>query len=592
MATPATTHLGLEWLLKSLPYDAALRGRFANDPPDLRRRARLVAAFGVLACTGGWSLAFSHYFLFDIPLPRVVAPFLAGTLALVAPLLLLLTRSLRACAHLVAGCWLVAVGWGMWLRGGLASPPLMSQIAVPFIALAILDRRAGVLWSLVVLAEVLAYAALLAAGVHLPDLMPEAHRLTSNVVAASLFGTLMLAMGMAMEWLRLEAEQELEVAVDRKARAEREAGMLRADRLAAVGQLVASLAHEINNPLSYLMGNLAYLERELPQEDHRGAVMDALDGARRVKTIVQDLRTFAREDDEHLVPLDLLDVVNASLRMVAGEARHRATVATEFSPCPRILGTPTRVGQVAINLLVNAVQASASDGRPNVITVSLDTTATGDARLRVRDTGVGIPADVLGRVTEPFFTTKPVGEGSGLGLSICSTLITRLGGTLDIQSTSGEGTCVTVTLPPAPPGDASVPVTPSAEVAPTAALRILAIDDEAAVLRALERALPHHQVVCAQGGRAALQILATDKAFDLVLCDVMMPDLNGADVADALRRDAPDLEPRLVLITAGATTERARAFLSANRYPVLPKPLDLAELTRVVAAAQPRRGMR
>jgi signal transduction histidine kinase/CheY-like chemotaxis protein len=578
----ADCQAGMDRILRLLPYDDAVRARFADAPLDLRRRARLVAAFCVLACTGGWTLAGSHLFFFEIPAPLTLAPFLAGTVAVVLPLLLLRTRSVPLVGHLVAACWVVAVGWGMWLRGGLATPPVYAQVAVPFIALVLLDRRAGWIWGAVVLAELGVYAALLLRGVTLPDLMAERFRLPSNLVASSLFGTLVLAMGAAMEWLREEANAELAVALDKKSRAEREAGMLRADRLASVGQLVASLAHEINNPLSYLLGNLAWLQGELAPGEQAAALEDALDGAQRVKTIVQDLKTFSRSDDEQLVPVDLRAVVASSLRMAAGELRHRAEVQTELGDCPKVLGTTTRLGQVLINLVVNAAQAMPEvSGRPNLITVSLGTTARGEARLSVRDNGVGIPEEILARVTEPFFTTKPIGVGTGLGLSVCDNLVRKLGGVMAIESKAGAGTLVTITLPPAPPAaevaGALLPAGPQGT-----ALRILVVDDEQASLRALERSLRGHEVVCAGGGREALDLLARDTAFDLILCDLMMPELNGVDVAEALRRRTPRLEARLVLITAGAITERTRDFLTNSRLEVLPKPIDVDALLRLV----------
>jgi len=282
-------------------------------------------------------------------------------------------------------------------------------------------------------------------------------------------------------------------------------------------------------------------------------------------------------------------VVASSLRMAAGELRHRTEVQTALGDCPKVLGTTTRLGQVLINLVVNAAQAMPEDARrANLITVSLDTTAAGHARLSVRDNGVGIPEELLARVTEPFFTTKPIGVGTGLGLSVCDNLVRKLGGVMAIESKVGLGTVVMITLPPAPP------LAQPAEVVPVRGplgtpLRILAIDDEAASLRSLERSLRGHQVVCVGSGREALALLARDPAFDLILCDLMMPDLNGVDVAEALRLRVPRLEARLVLITAGAITERTREFLASSRHDLLPKPIDVAALLRLVQATPRRR---
>jgi CheY-like chemotaxis protein len=334
------------------------------------------------------------------------------------------------------------------------------------------------------------------------------------------------------------------------------------------------------------MGNLEYLREELPAGDPHAAVVDALDGATRVKTIVGDLKTFSRDEEERQVRVELPVVIASSLRMVAGEARHRAEIVTALAACPAVLGSTTRLGQVLINLVVNAVQATAP-GRPNRITVALDTTAVGQAQLVVRDTGVGIPAEVLPRVTEPFFTTKPIGVGTGLGLSVCANLIAKLGGALAISSELGVGTVVTITLPPAP-ADAVVRAATDPGAAPpaaAAALRILVIDDEAAARRALARSLRGHDVVAAAGGREALDLLSRDAAFDLILCDVMMPEVSGVDVAEAL---PPALADRLVLISAGAITERTRALLAAGRFPLLTKPLDVAALLALVRATPAR----
>jgi CheY-like chemotaxis protein len=276
--------------------------------------------------------------------------------------------------------------------------------------------------------------------------------------------------------------------------------------------------------------------------------------------------------------------------MAAGELRHRAEVRTALGACPKVLGSSTRLGQVLINLVVNAAQAMPeAASRPNLITLSLDTGPGGEARLSVRDNGVGIPAELLARVTEPFFTTKPVGVGTGLGLSVCDNLVRKLGGVMTIESEAGVGTVVVVSLPPAPPPAAPLVTALPPPGAAGAALRILVIDDEAASLRALERSLRGHQVVCAGGGREALDLLARDPEFDLVLCDLMMPERSGVDVAEALQRRVPRLEARLVLITAGAITGRTRDFLTSSRLAVLPKPIDVAALLRLVQETPRRR---
>jgi signal transduction histidine kinase len=459
-------------MLRLLPLDGAVLRKFAGESPDTRRRARLVAAFGLLGATGGLTLAATHYLVFGIPAVHVVAPLIAGLVSLFSPVSLLTGRSLRLGGNLIAACWFVATGWGVYLRGGLASPPLMTLAAVPFIAMAIAGRGAGVLWVGVCMLEILVHVALRSAGIVLPDRMPPEHAATSNVLVSVLFGSLLLLMAVALEWLRVAAQAELAEAERSKLEAEREAQILRADRLASLGQLSASLAHEINNPLSYVLANLDYLETTATGDDQKEALRDAMDGAARVKVIVQDLKAFARGDDERLARVDLRSVVMSSVRMVAGEAKHRALMVTDLGEAPPVVASETRLGQILVNLLVNAIQAIPDgDGKSHVITVTIGTDGGGSAVLTVSDTGKGIPKELLARVTEPFFTTKPIGEGTGLGLSVCADLVRRFGGTMSIASVVGEGTTVTLTFPAANEVRTSLVDVPAAPVAQANASR-------------------------------------------------------------------------------------------------------------------------
>jgi signal transduction histidine kinase len=575
--------------LRHLPFDRSVLARFAGDPPEVRRRARLVLAFAVLAFTGGNSLGLSHYLWFGIPLAVALPPVLAGVISLAAPWYLVKTRSLTVAGHVLAGCWLLACGWGMWVRGGLSSPPIYTQIAAPFIALTIIGRRAAVLWLGVISVEVAVYVALLVAGIAVPDRMQPQYQLSSNLFAASLFGILVLAMGLALEWLREAAQAESAQAQSSKLAAERETAMLRADRLASLGHLAASMAHEINNPLSYMIANLDYLLSTVPAGDQREVLADALEGASRVRTIVHDLKTFARGDDEKLRPVDLAAVVSSSVRLVAGQAKHITGLRTKLGDCPLVLADETRLGQVLVNLLVNSIQAFPDDGsRGHEIVVSLGRAPDGAARLSVRDNGCGIPAEVLSRVTEPFWTSKPVGVGTGLGLSVCDNLIRRYRGALKIESAVGAGTTVTVELPAAPPGREH-----AARAAPSKGglqipLRVLVVDDDAPVLRAIGRMLKGHQVTLAGGGGEALEVLARRDDFDLVICDLMMPGISGVEVAKEIAARHAGLIDRLVFVSGGATTDSARSFLGSAAHPILGKPLEAAALDVLVAEMMAR----
>ncbi|MBS2024894.1 MAG: hybrid sensor histidine kinase/response regulator [Deltaproteobacteria bacterium] len=581
-------------ILTWIPYDRSILARFAQDPPEVRRRARLVAAFSVLAFSGGTTLAFTHLFLFRIPFAQVIAPLLAGLCGLLVPFYLVRSRSLPKAGHVIAACWLLAVGWGVYLRGGLASPPLMCQVAVPFIALTLIGPRAALFWLGVVTVEMLAYPTLAAFGVVLPDQMAQEFRLPSNLVAASLFGSLMLAMGFALEWLRVKASEELAEAQEKEHAAEREAQMLRADRLTSLGQLAASLGHELNNPLAYVLGNLELLTQLAPQGELTEPLADALDGATKMRTIVQDLRTFTRGDEERLGPVDLKSVVASSLRMVAGEVKHRALVRTELADVPAVLANDTRLGQILVNLLVNAAHAIPERrALPGEIVISSRLDATGAVVLEVRDNGTGIPPEILHRVTEPFFTTKPVGVGTGLGLSVCENLVRRFGGAMQIASTVGVGTTIAITLPAVQKSSDTPLVTgPRVSTLPHArtaqSLRVLVIDDDDAALRTLERTLRVHEVTCVRGAPAALTTLAKRRDFDLILCDVMMPEMTGPELAQALAARDPELAGRIVFMTGGAITQRTQQFLAQTSHVILQKPLEVSALERVLARTQRR----
>jgi len=436
-------------MFELIPFDGAISRRFANDPPDTRRRARLVSAFGVMGLFGACALIAGHLTWLDIPAWYTLVPAAAGVVSLAVPLVVLRAKALDLGAHLSAGCWLMVTGWGLFLRGGVMAPALMCLGSAPFIATALLGRRAGLLWTVPVVVELLVLLGLTLGGVPVPDRMPVDYQLLSNVVAAVLFSTLLVAMGMAQEWLRAKAHEELADAERRKVAAEHDAELARADRLASLGQMAAGVAHELNNPLTYLQSNLELLQEYPMGEDARASLDEAIEGTGRIKVIVRDLKEFSRFDDE-LAPVALDAVVRAGVRIAKGELK-RVAVRTELGACPLVQANETRLGQVVVNLLVNASQAGAKE-----IAVSTRTDAGGNAVLAIRDTGQGIPTHLLRRVREPFFTTKPAGVGTGLGLSVCDQLVRQLGGVMTIESAVGVGTTVTLVLPPVP-GEAAAP---------------------------------------------------------------------------------------------------------------------------------------
>ncbi|PTL75809.1 ATP-binding protein [Vitiosangium sp. GDMCC 1.1324] len=234
--------------------------------------------------------------------------------------------------------------------------------------------------------------------------------------------------------------------------------LLFADRLASVGRLAAGVGHEINNPLAFILSNLRYVHQEMrdligaPAEDTRqemlAALSEASEGAERVRLIVQDLKSLSRPDDVALGPVDVASVVRGSAKMARHEVRDRARLVEECGGVPPVRANAARLGQVFLNLFINAAHAI-EPGRvqENEIRVVASISSPGLVTVEVRDTGSGIPAEHLRRIFDPFFTTKPVGVGTGLGLSVCHRIITSLGGDIRVESEVGRGTCFFITLP-------------------------------------------------------------------------------------------------------------------------------------------------
>ena len=217
------------------------------------------------------------------------------------------------------------------------------------------------------------------------------------------------------------------------------AQLAQTDRLTSLGTLAAGVAHEINNPLAYVLLNLGFVHEELAKlfrqdaDEHvhevRRALEHARDGAERIRDIVRSLKTFSRPENEMVAPLDVARVLDATIAMVANEVRHRGRLVKDYAPTPTVVANEARLGQVFLNLLLNAVQAL-PEGRVerNVIRVVVRPGSSDNVFIEVHDNGVGIAPQVRGRIFEPFFTTKPVGVGTGLGLAICHGIVTRLGG--------------------------------------------------------------------------------------------------------------------------------------------------------------------
>jgi signal transduction histidine kinase len=403
--------------------------------------------------------------------------------------------------------------------------------------------------------------------------------------------------------------------------------LLHTDRLAAIGQLAAGVAHEINNPAAFVMANLSaakdYVEQlrwvldevlriareetdadrrerlesalhryDLQEilEDLRDVVRENFEGMERIRSIVKDLRTFARIEQNDIDLINLNEVVDTACNLVYNEIRHRARLIKDVRELPLLPGDRGKLAQVITNLLVNAAHAipeGATDR--NHIRIST-TSADGVVFLDMEDTGPGIPDSIRERLFEPFFTTKSRGKGTGLGLSLSAEIVRKHKGQIYLASGPGEPTRFRIELPlenglTAPERKAPQIPTPAADRPG----RILVIDDEQQLLKAFQRVLaPHYQVVVAGGGAEGIDILAADGAFDLVLCDLMMPEVDGRAVHEYLAREFPERLERLVFCTGGAFTPAMKQFIGTVENLVLEKPVT-PELLRGVAARMCRR---
>ncbi len=358
-----------------------------------------------------------------------------------------------------------------------------------------------------------------------------------------------------------------------------------ADRMSALGTLAAGVAHEINNPLTYVIANVDMLAAGLDRLDAvklRDLVTDARTGLDRIRHIVRALRTFSRADDETLSSVDVVRVLEASIEMAHSHLRHRGTLVRHLQDVPPVRANAPRLGQVFLNLLLNAAQAL-TESRLESNQVVVDVERSGDrAVITVTDNGIGIPAANLPRVFDAFFTTKPVGVGTGLGLFVCHGIITAFGGTITIDSEVGYGTKVRVVLPLAEARrEPAVPPLPREQT--TRRGRVLVIDDEPLVLSAVSRVLADdHDVTALASGRAALERLRRGEHFDVVLCDLMMPGMRGDELFALLGTSQPDVAERMIFMTGGAVTELAAEFVASTSNVMVEKPFEAAELAALV----------
>jgi signal transduction histidine kinase/predicted transcriptional regulator len=368
-----------------------------------------------------------------------------------------------------------------------------------------------------------------------------------------------------------------------------------AERLATLGSLAGGVAHEINNALTWVrlsLGRLLTFELSraphTPTRSHRIELLrDVREGVHRVEAVARALGSFSQIDDEAVGPVDVVAILEHGTQVIANEVRHRARLTTAIGALPMVRGSTMALRQVVLNVLQNATQAIAEGAASENELRIRAWEESGNVVIEVSDTGVGIPEERLPRIFEPFFTTRER-SGIGLGLSVARDVVERLGGTITAESTPRHGTQIRITLPAMPRPAPSA--APAGDEAPWRC-RILVVDDDRPVAEAVALDLDGHEVVMVGSGRDALARLREDDAFDVVLCDLMMPEMTGMDLFETVTRENPALAERFVFMTGGAFTRRAQRFLAEVKNARVQKPFHptaLESLVRGLASRNPR----
>jgi DNA-binding response OmpR family regulator len=387
-----------------------------------------------------------------------------------------------------------------------------------------------------------------------------------------------------------------------------QAQLVQASKLASLGELVAGVAHELNNPLAIVLGNAELLPTLADEEDRR-AVRQIIEAAQRGRRVVQSLVTFARhgkvEADWHS-PTDLLERV-LDLKRSAFRTGELSLQVVYDPIVPMVLCDGPQIQQALLNLLVNAEQALAGRQNPQVViqvsavnapidppgilpNLARASGSAGGERMAVidiADNGPGLPPQVVDRLFEPFVTTRPVGQGTGMGLAIAYAIVAQQGGTLQVATEPGHGTTFRIALPVERKPAAPAPAPEPPAVVTRLPGRVLVIDDEPAIVDLVTRLLKRNGYVVAGVQQARLAFDELQRySYDTVLCDIRMPDMDGIAFHRRLESLKLEPEPRLVVMTGDTSNARTEDFLRQYDLPVLRKPFTRQELLAVIGGDQ------
>jgi len=378
----------------------------------------------------------------------------------------------------------------------------------------------------------------------------------------------------------------LAIVHDQRDRKRAESELALTERMASLGRLASTVGHEINNPLTYVIGALDLLARDLKKLAPEVSlpllerVEQAREGADRVREIVRDLKELTMPVESAAGVASVTRALDVAVATASHEIVHRARLVRADREMPPVAASESRLVQVFVNLLVNAAHAIGDgDAAANEILITTHTDG-GRVAVEILDTGCGFTAEEAARLFEPFYTTKQ-GSGSGIGLSISRRIVEAFGGTLTAEARVPRGACFRVELRMTT--RRSFPaVTPTLHSLPVAQGRVLFADDEPLIRNLAAPALEPFDVVTAASGREVIGLLARGEAFDAIVCDLQMPDLGGVDVYEWIATNRPELVTRIVFITGGAFTERGRELLDRTQRPCIFKPFELEQLHAAV----------
>lgn len=361
-----------------------------------------------------------------------------------------------------------------------------------------------------------------------------------------------------------------------------------ADRVGALAALAARLAHEVNNPLTAVLANAAFVAGELGKVADRiptqapaliDATQEVVTAGERIAHLVAQLQELAGPGSPATGATDVANVARWAVRSTAPAYANRARVALHVDGCPPVALDATRLGKILVNLLSNAAEAIPS-GSADRNLVTLTASRRGEeVMIEVHDSGTGMTPEVRRRIFEPFLTTKDASAARGLGLAICHGITSSAGGRIEAASEPGHGSTIRVWLP-----IATIRTTPDTTGAGRVFRkgRLLAVDDERMILKAYARILADHDLVTVTEGTEVLERLARGEHYDLILSDLMMPAMTGMDLYEQVLADHPEAAARFVFVSGGAATPRAEDFLAVVPNVRLMKPFTADTLRELV----------